>query len=190
MEDTDKFNYSEFYYNGPDNDMEGLFVSLTSDEINIIKNKLERFIKLADYIQDNYKELYGSTSDDTTSIAKKMAYDIYDDLLDHANYFCKLISDLVTSSDIEKECDEIHNDKKRFKDCYDEFHFVQNYFYINKHTIRTIKNMNKIGIGMTNLSMNDIFFDLVALFISEFKDIIYFFNTYTLLGVWCFSKSF
>ena len=50
--------------------------------------------------------------------------------------------------------------------------------------------MNKIGVGMTNLSMNDIFFDLVALFISEFKDIIYFFNTYTLLGVWCFSKSF
>ena len=183
MEDTDKFNYSEFYYNGPDNDMEGLFVSLTSNEINIIKNKLERFIKLSDYIQDNYKDLYGSTSDDTTSIAKKMAYEIYDDLFDHANYFCKLISDIVTSSDIEKECDEIHNDKRRFKDCYDEFHFVQNYFYINKHTIRTIK-------GMTNLSIIDIFFDLVALFISEFKDIIYFFNTYTLLGVWCFSKSF
>ena len=109
MEDTDKFNYSEFYYNGPDNDMEGLFVSLTSNEINIVKNKLERFIKLADYIQDNYKELYGSTSDDTTSIAKKMAYEIYDDLLDHANYFCKLISDLITSSDIEKECDESKN---------------------------------------------------------------------------------
>ena len=74
MEDTDKLNYSEFYYNGPDNDMEGLFVSLTSNEINIIKNKLERFIKLADYIQDNYKELYGSTSDDSTSISKKMSY--------------------------------------------------------------------------------------------------------------------
>ena len=57
MEDTDKFNHSEFYYNGPDNDMNGLFVSLTSNEINIIKNKLERFIKLGDYIQDNYKDL-------------------------------------------------------------------------------------------------------------------------------------
>lgn len=181
MEDTDKYNYTGLYddYDTPSsNTMDGLFLSLSSAEINIIKNKLERFIKLGDYIQDNYKELYGSTSDDTTSIAKKMTYEIYDDLFDHANYFCKLISDLVTSSNIEKECDEIHNDKKRFKEYYDEFHFVQNYFYINKHTIRTIKGMN------------DIFFDLVALFISEFKDIIYFFNTYTLLGILCFSKSF
>lgn len=148
-----------------DNTRNGVFITLTPVEINIMKDKIKRFGKLADYIQDDYKELYNATYD----ITKKTAYDIYNDLLDHANYFCKLASDLVNSPDIEKECNKLRNDEKRFKECYDEFHFVQNYININKFTIDIIKSR----------SMNDTLFDLFALFISEFRDIISFFNTYT-----------